>query len=122
VEPAFETAKRERAQGLVVLRDTVLITQRAKVVELAARNRLPAMYGMREFVDAGGLMSFEPSLPDLYRRAGQLVGKILKGAKPAALPVDRSIKFELAINLKTAKTLGLTIPQPLRLRADALIQ
>ncbi|HYS94205.1 MAG TPA: ABC transporter substrate-binding protein [Candidatus Acidoferrales bacterium] len=122
VEPAFETAKRERVQGLVVLRDTVLITHGAKMVELAARYRLPAMYGMREFVDAGGLMSFEPSLPDLYRRAAQLVDKILKGAKPAALPVDRSTKFELAINLKTAKTLGLTIPQPLRLRADALIQ
>ena len=122
IGPAFETAKQDRVQGLVVLRDTVLITHRAKVVELAARYRLPAMYGMREFVDAGGLMSFEPSLPDLYRRAAQLVDKILKGAKPAVLPVDRSIKFELVINLKTAKTLGLTIPQPLRLRADALIE
>jgi putative tryptophan/tyrosine transport system substrate-binding protein len=122
VVPAFETAKREKVQGLLVVRDTVLITHRAKVVELAARYRLPAMYGMREFVDAGGLMSFEPSLPDLYRRAAQLVDKILKGAKPATLPVDRSTKFELVINLKTAKTLGLTIPHALRLRADALIQ
>jgi putative ABC transport system substrate-binding protein len=122
VEPAFETARREKVGGLVVVRDTVLITHGAKVVELAAKYRLPAMYGMREFVEAGGLMSFEPSLPDLYRRAAQLVDKILKGAKPAVLPVDRSTKFELVINLKTAKTLGLTIPQPLRLRADALIE
>ena len=122
VELAFETAKREKVGGLVVLRDTVLITHRAKVVELAAKYRVPAMYGMREFVDAGGLMSFEPSLPDLYRRAAELVGKILKGAKPATLPVERSTKFELVINLKTAKALGLVIPQPLLLRADALIQ
>jgi len=122
VEPAFETARREKVGGLVVLRDSVLITHGTKVVELAAKYRLPAMYGMREFVDAGGLMSFEPSLPDLYRRAAQLVDKILKGAKPAVLPVDRSIKFELVINLKTAKTLGLTIPQPLLLRADTLIK
>ena len=122
IGPAFETAKQDRVQGLVVLRDAVLITHRAKVVELAARYRLPAMYGMREFVDAGGLMSFEPSLPDLYRRAAQLVDKILKGAKPAVLPVDLSTKFELVINLKTAKMLGLAIPQPLRLRADALIE
>jgi putative ABC transport system substrate-binding protein len=122
IGPAFETARQEKVQGLLVVRDTVLITHRAKLVELAAKYRLPAMYGMREFVDAGGLMSFEPSLPDLYRRAAQLVDKILKGAKPAVLPVDRSTKFELVINLKTAKTLGLTIPQQLRLRADTLIQ
>jgi putative ABC transport system substrate-binding protein len=122
VNPAFESAKRERVGGLVVLRDSVLITHRASIVELAAKYRLPVMYGMREFVEAGGLMSFEPSLPDLYRRAAQLVDKILKGAKPATLPVERSTKFELVINLKTAKALGLTIPPPLLLRADELIQ
>lgn len=122
MEGAFETARREKAGGLVVLRDPVLITHRVRVVELAAKYRLPAMYGMREFVDAGGLMSFEPSLPDLQQHAAQLVAKILKGARPATLPVERSTKFELAINLKTAKTLGLSIPPPLLLRADALIQ
>jgi len=122
LEPAFEAAKRERAGGLVALRDTVLITHRTRLVELAAKHRLPVMYGMREFTEAGGLMSFEPSLPDLYRRAAQLVDKIFKGAKPAALPVERSTQFELVINLKTAKALGLTIPQPLLLRADALIR
>jgi putative ABC transport system substrate-binding protein len=122
VNPAFESAKRERVGGLVVLRDSVLITHRASIVELAAKYRLPVMYGMREFVEAGGLMSFEPSLPDLYQRAAQLVDKILKGAKPATLPVERSTKFELVINLKTAKALGLTIPPPLLLRADELIQ
>ena len=106
----------------MVLRDTVLITHRARLVELAAKHRLPVMYGMREFVEEGCLMSVEPSLPDLYRRAAQLVDKILKGAKPATLPVDRSTKFELVINLKTAKALGLSIPPPLLLRADALIQ
>jgi len=122
LEPAFEAAKKERAGGLVALRDTVLITHRTRLVELAAKHRLPVMYGMREFTEAGGLMSFEPSLPDLYRRAAQLVDKILKGAKPAALPVERSTQFELVINLKTAKSLGLTIPQPLLLRADTLIR
>jgi putative tryptophan/tyrosine transport system substrate-binding protein len=122
LEPAFESAKRERIGGLVALRDTVLITYRARLVELAAKHRLPVMYGMREFVEAGGLMSFEPSLPDLYRRAAQLVDKILKGAKPATLPVERSTQFELVINLKTAKALGLTIPPQLLQRADALIQ
>lgn len=121
-EPAFEAAKRERVGGLVALRDTVLITNRMRLVELAAKHRLPVMYGMREFVEAGGLMSFEPSLPDLYRRAAQLVDKIFKGAKPATLPVERSTQFELVINLKTAKALGLTIPPPLLQRADALIQ
>jgi putative ABC transport system substrate-binding protein len=83
---------------------------------------MPVMYGMREFVDAGGLMSFEPSLTELYRRAAGLVHKILAGAKPAELPVERSSRFELVVNLKTAKSLGLTIPDPVRLRADQVIE
>jgi putative tryptophan/tyrosine transport system substrate-binding protein len=122
VEPAFDSARRERVGGLVVLRDPVLITHRVRLVGLAAKHRLPVIYGMREFVDAGGLMSFEPNLPDLHRRAAELVVKILKGAKPADLPVEQSSRFDLVINLKTAKTLGLTIPQSLLLRADQVIE
>ena len=122
VEPAFESARRERVGGLVVLRDAVLITYRERLVELAAKHRLPAIYGMREFVDAGGLMSFEPSLPDLYRRAAYLVAKILKGARPGELPVEQSSSFELAINLRAARSLGLTIPPAVLLRADHVIE
>jgi putative ABC transport system substrate-binding protein len=122
VEPTFQAAKKEKVEGLVVLRDAVLIAYRNRLVDLAAKYRLPVMYGMREFVDVGGLMSFEPSLVDLYQRAAQLVAKILKGAKTADLPVERSTKFELAINLKTAKTLGLTIPPSLLGRADKVIE
>jgi len=122
LEPAFDAATRGRLGGLVVLRDSVLIVNQARLLELAAKHRLPAMYGMREPVEAGGLMSFGPSLPELYRRAAQLVNKILKGAKPADLPVEQATKFELVINLKTAKTLGLTIHQSLLLRADEVIQ
>src|SRR5215510_2601663 len=122
VEAAFDTARREQVDGLVVMRDFVLISQRDRIVALAAKNRLPIMYGMREFVDAGGLMSFEPSLPELHRRAADLVDKILKGARPAELPVEQSSRFELVINLKTAKALGLTVPPLVRLRADQVIE
>jgi putative ABC transport system substrate-binding protein len=122
VDSVFESAKRERVDGLVVMRDFVLITYRARIVELAAKNRMPIMYGMRGFVDAGGLMSFEPSLSELYHRAAGLVHKILKGATPADLPVEQSSRFELVINLKTAKTLGLTIPSPVLLRADQVLE
>jgi putative ABC transport system substrate-binding protein len=122
VEPAFESARRERVGGLVVLRDPVLITSRARVVELAARHRLPVMYGWREFVDAGGLMSFEPNLPDLHRRAAGLVHRLLKGARPQDLPLEQSSKFDLVINLKTARALGLTIPPSMLLRAEQVIE
>ncbi len=108
--------------GLVVLRDPVLITNQARLLTLAATARLPAMYGMREFVDSGGFMSYGPSLVEMYRRAAYLVDKILKGAKPADLPVEQSSKFELVINLKTAKALGLTIPPSQLLGADYVIQ
>ncbi len=121
VDAVFDSAKRARLDGLVVMRDFVLITYRERLVELAARARMPVMYGMREFVAAGGLMSFEPSLSELYRRAAGLVHKILTGAKPADLPVEQSSRFELVVNLKTAKALGLTIPQSLLLRADEVI-
>jgi putative ABC transport system substrate-binding protein len=122
IEAVFDAAKRERLDGLIVMRDFVLITHRDRIVELAAKHRLPVMYGMREFVSAGGLMSYEPSLSELYHRAAGLVNKILKGAPPAELPVEQSSRFELVVNLKTAKGLGLTFPQPVLLRADQVIE
>jgi len=122
VEAVFDSAKRERLDGLVVMRDFVLITHRERIVDLAAKHRLPVMYGMREFVTAGGLMSFEPSLAELYHRAAGLVHKILKGARPAELPVEQSSRFELVVNLKTARALGLTIPSPVLLRADQVLE
>ena len=122
VEAVFDAVKRERLDGLVVMRDFVLITHRERIVELAAKHRLPVMYGMREFVSAGGLMSFEPSLSELYHRAAGLVHKVLKGAQPAELPVEQSSRFELVVNLKTAKALGLTFPEPVLLRADQVIE
>ena len=121
-ERAFRAAIKGHVDGLVILRDPVLITNQARLLALAATARLPAMYGMRGFVDSGGLMSYGPSLVEMYRRAAYLVDKILKGIKPADLPVEQTTTFELLINLKTAKTLGLTIPRSLLLRADQVIE
>ncbi len=95
---------------------------RKEIAAFAAASRLPSMYEIREFVDAGGLMSYGTNLADLWRRAAVYVDKILKGAKPADLPVEQPTKFELVINLKTAKTLGLTIPQSILIRADEVMQ
>jgi len=117
---AFEDA--HGVDALVQVDDPLLITHRRQLAELAVRSRLPAIAGLREYVDAGGLMSYGADHPDLYRRAATYIDKILKGAKPADLPIEQPSKFELVINLKTAKALGLTIPQSLLLRADQVIE
>jgi len=119
---AFAAMAKERVGGLLVVADTMFNLHRARLVELAAKSRLPAAYGTRDAVEAGGLMSYGPSLPDLFRRGATYVDKILKGAKPADLPVEQPTKFELVINLKTAKALGLTIPPSLLGRADEVIE
>ena len=119
---AFTEMTRARADALTVLPSTMLNTERRRLVDLAAKNRLPAVYPWRESVDAGGLMSYGPNLADLFRRAAIYVDKILKGAKPADLPVEQPTKFELVINLKTAKALGITVPHSLLLRADQVIE
>ena len=119
---AFSEMIRVHAGALTVLPSTMFGSERRRLVDLAAKNRLPAMYSWREFVDAGGLMSYGPNVADNYRRAAAYVDKILKGAKPADLPVEQPTKFELVINRKTAKTLGLTIPPSLLQRADEIAQ
>jgi putative ABC transport system substrate-binding protein len=121
-EPAFTAATREHAGALFVFTDGMFLLHRTQIVELAAKHRLPAMYGTSEFVDPGGLMAYGPSMSDGFRRAATYVDKILKGAKPGDLPIEQPTKFELAINLKTAKTLGLAIPSSLLLRADHVIE
>ena len=122
LESVFGAIAKERAGALIVMTDPVTFSHRGQLTALAARHRLPAMYAIREFVDAGGLMAYGPSFPDSYRRAATYVDKILKGAKPADLPVEQPTKFELVINIKTAKALGLTIPQSMFIRADEVIQ
>jgi putative ABC transport system substrate-binding protein len=119
---AFSAMTRARAGALAVLTSAMLFGERRRLVDLAAKNRLPAVYPWREGVDAGGLMAYGPDLADLFRRVATYVDKILKGAKPGDLPVEQPTKFELVINLKTAKTLGLTIPPSLLARADEIIQ
>jgi putative ABC transport system substrate-binding protein len=121
-DAAFGTMARERLDGLIVLSGPLLFRHRARILELVAQSRLPTIYSLREYVDAGGLMAYGNSLPDMFRRAATYVDKILKGAKPADLPVERPIKFELVINLKAAKALGLTIPPTLLFQADEVIR
>ena len=122
LDRAFSAVTSQRAQAIVVLPNPVGFGNRPRIASFAHRNRLPSMYAQREYVDAGGLMSYGPSLSDLFRRAAIYVDKILRGARPGDLPVEQPRKFELIINLKTAKALGLTIPASLLGRADEVIQ
>jgi putative ABC transport system substrate-binding protein len=122
IEAAFRTASDERADAVVVLAGTVIIAQRARIAEMAIKSRLPSIYERREFVEDGGLMSYGVSITDLDRRAATYIDKILKGAKPAELPVEQPTKFELVINLKAAKQIGLTIPPNVLARAYKVIK
>ena len=121
-EGAFKAATRERAGALTVLASLLTLTYRKPIVNLAAKNRLPATYPDSQFVEAGGIMSYGTDVADLWRRAATYVDKILKGAKPGDLPVEQPTKFELVINLKTAKQIGLTIPPNVLARADKVIK
>jgi putative ABC transport system substrate-binding protein len=122
IERAFIDASEQRIDGLVVALDGILSQNRQIIVDLAAKHWLPAVYGSSEFILSGGLVAYGPSYSDLYRRAANYVDKILKGARPADLPVELPTKFQLVINLKTAKSLGLTIPPTILARADAVIE
>jgi ABC-type uncharacterized transport system substrate-binding protein len=119
---AFATMVRQRAEAIITFSDTMTYNNASQVAELGLRDRLPIMSPFREIADAGGLMSYGPSVPDLFRRAASYVDKILKGSKPADLPVEQPTKFEFVLNLKTAKALGLTVPLTLQARADEIIE
>jgi putative tryptophan/tyrosine transport system substrate-binding protein len=122
LDSAFGAMTRDRAGALVVLPDGTFQNERRRIAALAAKGRLPTMYAWREAVDDGGLMAYGASVPDILRRAATYVDKILKGTKPADLPVEQPLKFELVINLKTAKQIGLTVPQSVLYRADKVIR
>ena len=121
LESAFATVTRDGADGLLVFENALTSNNGKRIVELAQKHRLAGVYGLRELAQAGGLIAYGPSRADNYRRAADFVDKIFKGAKAGDLPVEQPTKFELVINLSTAKSLGLTIPQPLLLRADQVI-
>jgi len=121
-DAAFSAMVKERAEAVIVLVNPMFNVQRRHIIERAANHRLPAIYEWKEFVGSGGLMSHGADVQDIYRRAAGLVNKILKGAKPADLPVEGPTRFDLAVNLKTAKALGLTIPKSVLLRADQVIE
>jgi putative tryptophan/tyrosine transport system substrate-binding protein len=112
----------ERARAVFVIADPLFFSERQRISDLAMKHRLPSIHGVSEYVEAGGLLSYGPSYPDLFRRAAIYVDKILKGAKPGELPVEQPTTFELFINLKTARALGVTIPRALLLRADRVIE
>lgn len=122
LDRAFEAALLRQVDALMTVEDSLTVTHRARIVDFAAKSRLPAVYGSREFVDAGGLMMYGADLMALFRRSATYVDRILKGAKPADLPIERPTKFELIINLRTAKALGLTISSSLLLRADHVVE
>ena len=122
IEKAFSAMARENVKAVIVARDSLFNQQVRQVAELAAKGRLPTVAGLREYVEAGGLMSYGPNRADIYRRAATYVDKIFKGAKPSDLPVEQPTKLEMVINRKTAKALGLTIPQSLLIRADQVIE
>jgi len=122
IASAFSTMAKARADAFIVMPSPMLFGEHQHIVELAASNRLPGMYQAREFVDAGGLMSYGANLDDLFQRTAPYVDKILKGAKPAELPVERPTRFELVINMKTARALGLTINRDVQLVADELVE
>jgi putative tryptophan/tyrosine transport system substrate-binding protein len=121
-EKAFIATMKDRIRGLVVLPGILFSTNQKRIVELSIKSRLPAIYWQSEFAEAGGLLAYGPSLPDQFRRIGVLAGKILRGAKPAELPVEQPTKYELVVNLMTAKQIGLTSPQSVLYRADRVIK
>ena len=122
IETAFRAASKGRAGAVLVLASPLIESHRTQSTDLAAKDRLPAIYYAPEFVEAGGLMSYGTSFPDLFRRAATYVDKILKGAKPADLPVEQPTKFEFIVNLKAAKQIGITIPPNVLARADRVIR
>jgi putative ABC transport system substrate-binding protein len=122
IEPSFDSAVRQRADALVVGSDTVVQTNQALVIKLAAARRLPAIYTFRDFVEAGGLASYGVNLPDLYRRAAVYVDRVLKGEKPEELPIEPPTRFETVINVTTAAALGVKVPSTLLAGADEVIR
>jgi len=122
IDDAFTALARERPEALLVMNDPMFFAQRERIVDLGARHRLPGIFQVREFAESGGLLSYGSNIADMYRRLATYVDKILKGAKPADLPVEQAMKFELVINLKTAQALGLTIPPSLLFQADEVIK
>ena len=122
INGALEAAVRKNANALITVEDPLTVNHRKQIAGFAAQNRLPAIYGLREFVDAGGFVSYGAHIADLYRRAAMYVDRIFKGAKPSDLPVEQPTKFELMINLNAAKALGITVPPSLLARADEVIE
>jgi putative ABC transport system substrate-binding protein len=122
LDAAFATLVKDKPKALIILADRIFLHNRARLMDFATQNRLPGVYAYRELVEAGGLMSFGPSYEDLHRRAATYVDKILKGAKPADLPIEQATKFNLVINSRAAEALGLTIPGSILARADEVIE